>query len=239
MNFLKRWMRKRKYGEPIVIVSGLPRSGTSMMMKMLEAGGLAPMTDNVREADVDNPKGYYEYERVKDLENEKDKSYIREGRGKVLKVISFLLKFLPEENAYKVIFMARDLDEVIASQNKMLHHREEANPIRDAEAKELYGRHLINVKVHCQIKDNFEYLEIPYRQALNEPEKIVRAVNEFCGGTLDAVAMGKIVDKNLYRNRKEDLNDGDGGDVNKDDGNKNDGGDTKGDDKKDGGKAAG
>ena len=75
VKWLTNVLRKRKYGEPIVIVSGLPRSGTSMMMKMLEAGGLAPMTDSIREADIDNPKGYYEYERVKDLENEKDKSF--------------------------------------------------------------------------------------------------------------------------------------------------------------------
>ena len=117
------FLRRRRYGEPIVIVSGLPRSGTSMMMKMLEAGGVPIMTDAIRTADVDNPKGYYEYERVKELEKETDKRYVREGRGKALKVISFLLKELPDDNFYRVVFMRRDLGEVISSQNKMLDRR--------------------------------------------------------------------------------------------------------------------
>ena len=120
MGLLNGFFRKQKYGEPVVVVSGLPRSGTSMMMKMLEAGGLAVQTDDLREADVDNPKGYYEDERVKDLEKMDDKSWIQESRGKVLKVISFLLKDLPEDNYYKVIFMRRNLEEIMASQNKMI-----------------------------------------------------------------------------------------------------------------------
>ena len=124
-SILGNFLRRRKYGEPVVVVSGLPRSGTSMMMKMLAAGGVSVMTDAVRKADVDNPKGYYEYERVKDLEKETDKSYVREARGKALKVISFLLKDLPDDNFYQVIFMRRHLDEVIASQNKMLDRRGE------------------------------------------------------------------------------------------------------------------
>src|SRR3990172_93617 len=114
------WFRRRSSGEPIVIVSGLPRSGTSMLMRMLEAGGVPIMTDRGRSADVDNPKGYFEYERIKDLEGETDKSYLREGRGKALKVISFLIKHLPDENDYRVIFMRRDLDEVLSSQDKMI-----------------------------------------------------------------------------------------------------------------------
>ena len=97
----------------ITVVSGLPRSGTSMMMRMLDSGGMEVLTDSIRTADEDNPKGYYEYERVKDLETETDKSYVRDGRGKVLKVISFLIRFLPDDNQYRVIFMRRDLDEVL------------------------------------------------------------------------------------------------------------------------------
>jgi len=141
------FLRKRKYGEPIVIVSGLPRSGTSMMMKMLEAGGLSVMTDAIRQADIDNPKGYYEYERVKNLEKETDKSYVREARGKVLKVISFLLKDLPDDNFYRVVFMRRHLDEVISSQNKMLDRRGE-DAIEDRETMaEAYRNHLAAVKI--------------------------------------------------------------------------------------------
>ena len=112
-----------------------------MMMRMLDAAGLEILTDHERRADEDNPKGYYEHERVKDLESEADKSWVREARGKVLKVISHLLKDLPDENFYNVIFMRRDLDEVIASQNKMLERRGEDNPIEDEKAKNYYLRH--------------------------------------------------------------------------------------------------
>ena len=110
---LRRRLSRRNAGEPIVVVSGLPRSGTSMMMRMLEAGGVPILSDGAREADIDNPKGYYELERIKHLEKETDKSYLREGRGKAVKAISFLIKDLPDENDYRVIFMRRDLDEVL------------------------------------------------------------------------------------------------------------------------------
>ena len=102
----------------IAIVSGLPRSGTSMLMKMLEAGGLKPLTDRVRAADEDNPKGYYEFERVKRLE--KDKEWLPEARGRAVKIISMLLKHLPPGFSYKILFMLRSMDEVLASQTQML-----------------------------------------------------------------------------------------------------------------------
>jgi len=196
------FLRRRKYGEPIVIVSGLPRSGTSMVMKMLEAGGVPIMTDAIRTADVDNPKGYYEYERVKDLEKETDKSYIREGRGKALKVISFLLKDLPDDNSYRIIFMRRHLDEVIASQNKMLDRRGEA-AITDREAMaEAYRNHLAAVKILARKRPDFEMLEFRYDEAVKKPRQAAHAVNAFLGGTLDEAAMIAVVDAELYRNRK-------------------------------------
>src|ERR1700752_5275919 len=157
---LRDVLRRRRYGEPIVIVSGLPRSGTSMMMKMLEAGGLTVLTDAIRQADIDNPKGYYEYERVKDLEKETDKSYVREGRGKALKVISFLLKDLPDDNYYRVIFMRRDLSEVIASQNKMLDRRKESSIDDHETMAEAYRNHLASVKILVRNRPNFEMLEV-------------------------------------------------------------------------------
>jgi len=194
-------LRRRKYGEPIVIVSGLPRSGTSMMMKMLEAGGLTVMTDAIRKADIDNPKGYYEYERVKNLEKETDKSYVREARGKVLKVISFLLKDLPDDNYYRVIFMRRHLDEVIASQNKMLDRRGE-NAIEDRETMaEAYRNHLAAVKILVRKRPNLEMLEFRYDEAVKDPKVAARAVNAFLGGKLDESAMSAVIDGELYRNR--------------------------------------
>jgi sulfotransferase family protein len=195
------FLRRRRYGEPIVIVSGLPRSGTSMMMKMLEAGGLTVMTDAIRQADIDNPKGYYEYERVKNLEKETDKSYVREARGKVLKVISFLLKDLPEDNYYRVIFMRRHLDEVIASQNKMLDRRGE-DAIQDRETMaEAYRNHLAAVKILIRKRPNLEMLEFRYDEAVRNPKDAARSVNVFLGGKLDEGAMSRVIDGELYRNR--------------------------------------
>ena len=195
------FLRRRKYGEPIVIVSGLPRSGTSMMMKMLEAGGLTVMTDAIRQADIDNPKGYYEYERVKNLEKETDKSYVREARGRVLKVISFLLKDLPDDNYYRVIFMRRHLDEVIASQNKMLDRRGE-DSIEDRETMaEAYRNHLAAVKILVRKRPNLEMLEFRYDEAVRNPREAARAVNDFLGGKLDEGAMSAVIDGELYRNR--------------------------------------
>jgi len=199
---LQKMLRDRKYGSPIIIVSGLPRSGTSMMMKMLDAAGLPIMTDEIRKADVDNPKGYYEFERVKDLEKEKDRSWVRDARGKVLKVISFLIKDLPDENFYRIIFMRRDLGEVLASQNKMLVHRGEENPADDKTMAEAYLSHLAAVRILVRKRPNMEMVEIFYDQTVNDPAAAARAVNTFLGGTLDEAAMVSAVDAELYRNRK-------------------------------------
>lgn len=204
-NPVSKLLRRMKYGEPIVVVSGLPRSGTSMMMNMLSAGGVPAVTDGEREADVDNPKGYFEVERVKDLEKETDKSYVRECRGKVLKVISFLLKDLPPDNFYKVVFMRRDLDEVLASQNKMLDHREEEQGAEDERMKDLYKNHLHKTHAMTRWQDHFELLEVNYRQAIDDPKGVAHAVNAFLGGHLDEQKMVEAVDRKLYRNRKEQL----------------------------------
>lgn len=195
-------LRKRKYGEPIVIVSGLPRSGTSMMMKMLDAGGVPIMTDSIRTADIDNPKGYFEYERVKDLEKETDKSYIREGRGKALKVISFLLKDLPDDCFYRVIFMRRHLDEVISSQNRMLDRRGEQEIDERETMAEAYRNHLAAVKILVRKRPNFEMLEVRYDEAVGNPGKAAASVNAFLQGKLNETAMRAAIDAELYRNRK-------------------------------------
>ncbi len=204
-NPLSSFLRRRKYGDDVIVVSGLPRSGTSMMMKMLDATGLPIMTDHERTADEDNPKGYFEYERVKDLHDETDKSWVREARGRVLKVISHLLGDLPDENFYRVILMRRDFDEIIASQNKMLDRRGEENPIADAEAKEAYIRHLVDVRFMVRKRPNFEMIEVHFTQALETPRTFVTDVNAFLGGSLDTDEMISVVDPELYRNRKADM----------------------------------
>ncbi len=202
---LKRALRRRRYGDEIIVVSGLPRSGTSMMMRMLDAAGLPILTDNERIADTDNPKGYYEHERVKDLENETDKSWVGEARGQVLKVISHLLKDLPADHFYKVLFMRRDLDEVVASQNKMLERRGEDNPLDDVQTKQFFLRHLVQVQFLVRERPNFEMIEVHYKDALEDPAGFVRAIDDFLGRRLDTGSMAAVVDQQLYRNRKRDL----------------------------------
>jgi hypothetical protein len=174
-----------------------------MMMKMLESGGLEIMSDGVREADEDNPKGYYEYERVKGLGEETDKSWVAGARGKVVKVISHLLKDLPDDCFYRVVFMRRHLAEVVASQNKMLVRRGEENPIEDEKAADLYRKHLIHARLMMRDAPNFELLEVEYREALENPAAVAAAVNRFLGGRLDAARMSETVDPALYRNRSD------------------------------------
>ena len=199
---LKRRLTRRSRGEPIVVVSGLPRSGTSMMMRMLEAGGLAILSDGERAADIDNPKGYFEFERIKNLEKETDKSYLRAARGKAVMVISFLIKDLPDENDYRVLFMRRDLDEVLASQQKMIDRLGSADAEAEAAAmKEAFRNDIARVRVLCRTRPNFELIELRYQEAIADPAAASRAVNQFLGGRLDEAAMRAAVDATLYRNR--------------------------------------
>ncbi|MEM1246834.1 MAG: sulfotransferase [Acidobacteriota bacterium] len=199
MGLMNTWRRLR-YGEPIIVVSGLPRSGTSMAMKMLDAAGVDTTTDGERTADEDNPKGYFEDERVKDLEKMTDRSWVRDSRGKAIKVISFLLKSLPADNNYKVIFMRRDLDEVLASQQKMLDRRGEENSIDDEQMRELWKNHLWRSNYMLKNQPQFEFVEILYSDVLADPETNARRIADFIGG-LDARKMAEVVDPDLYRNR--------------------------------------
>ena len=202
LDALRRRLTRASRGEPIVVVSGLPRSGTSMMMRMLEAGGLSVVSDGERAADVDNPKGYFELERIKNLEQETDKSYLREARGKAVKVISFLIKDLPDENDYRILFMRRDLDEVLASQQKMIDRLASQDSDADGAAmKEAFRNDIARVRVLCKMRPNFALCEVNYRNAIADPAAASRAVNEFLGGRLDEAAMRAAVDASLYRNR--------------------------------------
>jgi len=199
---LRHRFNRHDRGQPIVVVSGLPRSGTSMLMKMLEGGGMAIMSDAERAADIDNPKGYFEYERIKDLEKETDKSYVREGRGKALKVISFLIKDLPDENDYRVLFMRRDLDEVIASQNKMIERLGSGDSSAEDEAmKEAYRNDIVRTRLLCKSRPNFELIEIHYKATIEDPAATAHRVNVFLDNGLDEAAMRAAVDASLYRNR--------------------------------------
>ncbi|EKD79478.1 MAG: hypothetical protein ACD_41C00058G0003 [uncultured bacterium] len=183
----------------ITIVSGLPRSGTSLMMKMLEAGGMKPLIDDIRTADVDNPKGYYEFERVKQLPQ--DTGWLPEAEGKVVKMVSMLLYELPKDYQYKVIFMRRAMPEILASQKKMLLRRNADMHIDDAEMKELFEGHLKNMLAWLQTQPHLTALEIWYNDVMKQPAVEVQKINQFLGGNLKEADMISVVDETLYRNR--------------------------------------
>lgn len=193
---------KLKYGSPVILVSGLPRSGTSMAMKMLDAGGLSVIQDGIREADEDNPKGYFEDERIKDLAGMEDKSWFRGLRGRVIKVVSSLLQYLPSDNFYKVVFVRRDLREVLASQEKMLERRGEGNETEDEAMLEMYKQHLEKVMFQLRFREYFDVHYLNYRDVLSDPKKEAERLNDFFGGALNVEAMAEVVDPNLYRNRR-------------------------------------
>lgn len=185
---------------PIVVVSGLPRSGTSMMMKILQAGGLSILTDEIRMADEDNPNGYFEYERVKQMAAG-DQVWLKEADGKVVKVISALLEHLPAEHHYKVIFMERDIKEVLASQKKMLNHRGELERVTDEEMAEQYASHLKVVKPWLARQPNMDVFYVGYNKMMAGPEPFCRQIMEFLGMSLNLEKMLEIPNERLYRNR--------------------------------------
>ena len=186
----------------ITIVSGLPRSGTSMMMKMLEAGGLPPVTDNVRTADEDNPKGYYEFERVKQLPKG-DVAWLPDVQGKVVKVIAALLPSLPGGYLYRVIFMQRAMPEVLASQRQMLIRRgEDPNKIPDEVMAKLFEKHLTQVNDWVSQQPNVERLDVNYNEMLKNPQPFIDQINAFLGNQLDTAKMAAVVDPRLHRQRK-------------------------------------
>jgi len=186
--------------QPIVVVSGLPRSGTSMMMKMLAEGGLSTVTDAIRAADDDNPNGYFEFERVKQM-TAGDRAWLDESGGKVVKVISALLEHLPAGYSYKVIFMEREIREVLASQKKMLDNRGEQNKVTDAEMEEQYRAHLAAVKPWLARQPNMDVLYVGYNAMMSDPEPYCHRIVEFLGLPLHFEKMLAVPNERLYRNR--------------------------------------
>jgi hypothetical protein len=182
----------------ITIVSGLPRSGTSLMMQMLAAGGMPILSDGERTADVDNPRGYLEWERIKQLPREP--GCIAEAEGKAVKVISLLLLSLPEGHEYRVIFMQRPLPEVLASQEAMMRNRGTTggNAAILSAAFENMSR---NANAFLESKAYVKTLRVAYHDVLKDAGPVARSVAEFLGVGLDVAAMGRQVDGSLYRNR--------------------------------------
>ncbi len=185
----------------ITVVSGLPRSGTSMMMKMLEAGGLVPLTDHIRTPDEDNPKGYYEFERVKKLPD--DQAWLEDAKGRVVKIISRLLLHLPPPYTYKVIFMRRNMSEILASQTQMLIRRgKPTDTVSDEKMAELFQKHLQDVEAWLASQSNIDVLYVNYNEILENPAENVAKISHFLGDTLDAKEMISVVDRALHRQRR-------------------------------------
>jgi hypothetical protein len=185
--------------ESITIVSGLPRSGTSLMMQMLASGGLDVVTDNIREADTDNPRGYLELEKVKKLKE--DTSWIPATRGKAFKMVSQLLYDLPAGESYRIIFMERDLDEMIVSQEKMLERLNREKAPRE-EIRRAFLKHLERLREWLERQSNMHVLYVRYNELIAEPEVQAGRVSDFLDGKVDIREMIRAVDPALYRNRK-------------------------------------
>lgn len=185
----------------ITVVSGLPRSGTSMMMRMLEAGGLEPLTDHIRTPDEDNPQGYYEFERVKRLPE--DQAWLEEAKGRVVKIISRLVLYLPPTYTYKVVFMRRKMEEILASQTQMLIHRgKPTDTISDEKMAELFRKHLQQVEAWMEQQPNIDVLYVSYNEVLQNPVEQITKINHFLGGTLAVEKMISVIDHTLHRQRR-------------------------------------
>jgi hypothetical protein len=187
--------------EAVIIVSGLPRSGTSMMMKMLETGGLSVLVDHIREPDEDNPRGYYEFERVKQIEH--DQAWLEEAKGRAVKMVSELLKHLPDGYDYKVVFMRRKMDEILASQKKMLARKgKPTDQVSNEKLAELFEKHLGQIKAWVAQQPNVDVLYVSYNEILSAPRQEIQRINRFLGNTLDEEEMVGVIDRSLYRQRK-------------------------------------
>ncbi|MCD6535243.1 MAG: tetratricopeptide repeat protein, partial [Deltaproteobacteria bacterium] len=187
----------------ILIVSGLPRSGTSMMMQMLAAGGRDSLVDDHRLADDDNPKGYFEFIKARKLRQ--DDSWLPDACGKTVKIVTQLLHHLPpqsEEFKYRVIMMERDDDEVLASQARMLENRKrQGGRLPDKFLKETFRKQVDRTKLFLATR-KIPLLVINYQNCLAEPSATAARVNNFLGQSLESGMMATAVDKQLYRQHK-------------------------------------
>jgi len=198
---LRRAVRRIRFGEPIIVVSGLPRSGTSMMMQMLAAGGVEILTDDVRGADESNPRGYYEFEPVKSLESATDVSWLRRARGRAVKIIAYLLEHLPRGYNYRVVFMLRALDEVLDSQRAMLQRLDKKASTDDDHMSVLFIGHIASTRRLLARRPEFEVLYVRHDQVLAGPTLQARSVAAFLRRELDTDAMADVVDPALHRSR--------------------------------------
>lgn len=189
-----------KKADFVTVVSGLPRSGTSMMMRMLEAGGMPVLTDSLRAPDEDNPLGYYEYDAVKRLRT--DTSWVADAVGRAVKIIYLLMYGLPRDQRYRVIFMRRDLREVLASQHVMLlRQRPQAAAENPSAMERLFREHIKRFGEWVITQDNFQVYYADYNSLLRDAVPICDEISDFLDGRVDPKRMASVIDETLYRQR--------------------------------------
>jgi len=182
-------------------VTGLPRSGTSMMMQMLSAGGMDILSDGLRTPDDDNPRGYFELQEATRLHQQSD--WIRDARGKVVKIVAQLLKHLPGNFRYRIIFMQRDINEVLLSQRVMLDRQyKDSAAITDARLRKTFSRQLQQIHNWLDRQDSIDTLFVNYNKVLEDPGKTAEVIADFLDRRLSVTDMSCVVDPTLYRQRK-------------------------------------
>jgi hypothetical protein len=185
----------------IIIVSGLPRSGTSMMMQMLQAGGLKILEDKSKEADDNNPNGYFEYELASKLPEGND-SWLEKAENKAVKVVSYYVQHLSPKHEYKVLFMERNIDEIVMSQRAIAI--EDGKKVHKKEVKmmaDYFNNHIKQTKQWISLQPNFGVLYLSYNSIIKDPNSAVSSINEFLELELDEEKMKKVVDKKLYKHK--------------------------------------
>lgn len=200
-SFIKRLIAKNDF---ITVVSGLPRSGTSMMMSALQAGGMPLLIDHIRKADKNNPKGYFEFEPVKRLPKG-DSDWLEDAQGKAVKIISSLLAYLPETFQYRIVFMERNLGEIMASQQHMLarNGKDQTQTISNEQIMDSYQEHLREISNWLQGKDWIDCLFVNYNDVLRQPEGAFGRVSAFLDRRVDPKSMVNVVDVSLYREKND------------------------------------
>ena len=184
----------------VIVVTGVPRSGTSMAMQMLHAGGVPILTDGRRMADEANPRGYLEFEPVKRLRT--DRSWLDQASGKAVKIIHMLVPELPEDRPYKVIFMHRSLEEVVRSQTRMLESGgQSAAPIPPERMVAVFAAQIASLRAWLAARPVFEVSEFQHAECVRDPQGTAARMNQFLGGHLDEARMGQAVDPMLHRNK--------------------------------------
>ncbi len=187
----------------VTVVSGLPRSGTSLLMQMLAAGGLEPFTDSERPADEDNPRGYYEHAAVKRLAN--DNEWLSAAVGKAIKIVAPLLRHVPADVPCRVVFVDRDLDEVLSSQATMLARRgQQGSSLPTERLRRVYETQLSAIHAMLAKRSGTDVLRIRYAEVVKDPSAAALRLAEFLGSGLDVNSMAAAVDASLYRNCRKD-----------------------------------